>query len=296
MFPQRESPIRLFADVGIPGGISAMAAENFKIHYDQEDEYNASTFYSQHTLDLRPDGTCTLMYVYHYDDTHGQGFFKPRFVDEMYAQLFRNERGRYTYLELEWTGTYYIASPKELVLLLDRRRRYFSNVQPDKASEVREGDWHGDTHNANRFLFYACDVQVLCERQMDLAPIRPIAVVGTLEEADTEQELVRRVTPVTIVEVGSEDLVVPRKRAIGRQLPALRAESADKQLAKDIAAGVAQIPVADAKERKEIVRNRFKGAMGFLQRGIGGQSVVPPSDEQEMGGDNKDEDSDKNER
>ena len=73
-----------------------MAAENFKIHYDQEDEYNASTFYSQHTLDLRPDGTCTLMYVYHYDDTHGQGFFKPRFVDEMYAQLFRNERGRYS--------------------------------------------------------------------------------------------------------------------------------------------------------------------------------------------------------
>ena len=93
-----------------------MAEEKtYKVHYDQEEEYNASTFYSQHTLDLRADGTCTLLYVYHYDDTHGQGFFKPRFVDEMYGTLFKNEQGRYTYLELEWTGTYYIANPKELV-------------------------------------------------------------------------------------------------------------------------------------------------------------------------------------
>ena len=281
--------------------------EKFIIHYDQEEEYTASTFYSQHTLDLRPDGTCTFMYVYHYDDTHGQGYFKPRFVDEMYAQLFRNERGRYTYLELEWTGTYYIANPKELVLLLDRRRRYFSDVQPDKASEVREGDWHGDTHNANRFLFYECDVQVLCERDKDLAPLRPFAVVGSLEEAETEHELVRRTTPVTIVEIGSEDLVVPRDRVIGRHLPELAVESVDKKLAKAIALGDAPIPAADAKERKEVVQNRFKGAMAFMKKGFGASALAPPPTKEDVArgktddqlvigaagdGSNKDEDED----
>ena len=259
-----------------------MAEEKtYKVHYDQEEEYNASTFYSQHTLDLRADGTCTLLYVYHYDDTHGQGFFKPRFVDEMYGTLFKNEQGRYTYLELEWTGTYYIANPKELVLLLNRRRRYFSNVQPDKASEVSEGDWHGDTHNANRFLFYECDVQVLCQRSAENAPLLPIALLGSLEEAETERELVRRTTPTTAIEIGSEDLIVPRDRVTGRHRPSLNVEDSDKNIAHAIALGNVPMPAADAKERTDIVRNRFKGAMSFMKKsfvGNGKIATVPPTD------------------
>ena len=51
-------------------------------------------------------------------------------------------------------------------------------------------------------------------------------------------------------------------------------KESDKNIARAIALGNAPMPAADAKERTDIVRNRFKGAMSFMKKSFVLQSFL----------------------